>query len=234
MPEFDRFELERQLAKVLSKDLRLELAKLLDMLGDPPSLVNVPYVYWQTGWKLIAKHVEPILVDFFIQQAIEAMAEISIDLDPVVFNTDAIEWASANSEKWLQEAFGKTYEGVSVLVPKAYEEGWTIKELTKALERYYSPARAEMIAVTEMTRAHTEGQKAVEKRYFEQFGEHLVPIWSTANDEIVKKCPICWPKHNKPIIDDLYPPSHPRCRCRLVYRPEARLSPEQKAIWQSR
>lgn len=232
MPEFDRFELERQLAKVLSKDLRAELAKLLDMLGDPPILGNVPYTYWQTGWKLIAKHVEPILVAFFVDQAIESMIEIAIDLDPVVINTDAIEWAEANSEKWLQEAFGKTYEGVSVLVPKAYEEGWTTKELAKALERYYSPARAEMIAVTELTRAQVEGERAMERRYFEQFGEHLVPIWKTANDE--RRCEECVKRHDKPIVDDTYPPLHPRCRCKLSYKTESKLTPEQAALWQSR
>jgi len=232
MPEFDRFELERQLAKVLSKDLRIELAKLLDMLGDPPNLGNVPYTYWQTGWKLIGKHVEPILVAFFVDQAIEAMVEIAIDLDPVVINTDAIEWAEANSEKWLQEAFGKTYEGVSVLVPKAYEEGWTRKELAKQLEKYYSPARAEMIAITEMTRAQVEGEKAFQERLFEMTGVRKVPIWKTANDERV--CPVCGPNNEMPIIDDEYPPAHPRCRCRLAHKIEEMLTPIQRAKWQSR
>ena len=234
MPELDRFELERRLARILSKDLQAELKKLLDMLGDPPNMSNVPHSYWQTGWKLIAKHIEPILVDFFIDQAMAAMDEVSITIDLAVINTDAIEWATNNSDKWLQQAFGNTYEGVSVLVPKAYEEGWTIKELAKQLERYYSPVRAEMIAVTEMTRAHTEGRRAVEKRYYEQFGEHRIAIWKTANDEIVRKCPECWPRDNMPVTDDVYPPAHPRCRCRINYIPEKFLTPKQKEKWQSR
>ena len=238
MAVFDRKEIERKLARVLSKTLREELKKLLDYLGDPPDLSKVPNEYWRTGWKLIAKHVEPFLVEYFIQEAMEAMDEVNITLDLAVINTDAVEWARRNSEKWLQDAFGKTYEGVSALVPQAYEEGWTTKELAKALERYYSPVRAEMIAVTELTRAQVEGEKAMERRYFEMFGEHLVPIWKTANDDRV--CDICNPKppnaprNEMPIIDDFYPPAHPRCRCRLSYLPESRLTPVQEVAWQSR
>jgi hypothetical protein len=238
MAEFDRKELERKLAKVLSKDLRAELKKLLDMLGDPPDLTRVPDLYWQTGWKLIAKHVEPYLVEFFIQQALEALNGIGVSMDLAVINTNAVEWAANNSDKWLKEAFGHTYEGVSVLVPKAYEEGWTTAELAKALERYYSPVRAEMIAVTELTRAQVEGEKAVERWYFETYGSHLVPIWKTANDD--KVCLICnpqppdLPRNEMPITDDFYPPAHPRCRCRLSYLPENRLNPVQRARWQSR
>jgi len=33
----DRYEIERKLARVLSKDLRVELDKLLNYLGDPPN-----------------------------------------------------------------------------------------------------------------------------------------------------------------------------------------------------
>lgn len=236
MQGIDRFDLEFRLAKVLSKDLRDELKKLLDYLGDPPNLLNVPEEYWRTGWKLIAKHVEPILVEYFIDQALGALDGVGVSMDLAVINTDAIQWAENNSEKWLQQAFGKTYEGVSVLVPKAYAEGWTTKELAKALEQYYSPVRAEMIAITELTRAQVEGEKAAERWYFETFGSHLVPIWQTANDERV--CTICGgteadPRNKRPVTDDLFPPAHPRCRCRISFIPENRLTPKQRAAWQS-
>lgn len=232
MAEFDRKELERKLARVLSKDLQAELKKLLDYLGDPPNLLNVPDLYWQTGWKLIAKHVEPLLVDYFIQVALEAMNEVSITIDLAVVNTGAIEWARNNSEKWLQDAFGKTYEGVGELIPRAFEEGWTKQDLVRALERYYSPIRAEMIAVTEMTRAATQAELEIEKRLSEITGKHRVPIWLTANDD--RRCLECKERHGKPIIDGTYPPLHPRCRCMLAFRSEGLLTPKQKEIWQSR
>lgn len=232
MAVFDRRDLERKLARVLSKDLREELKKLLDYLGDPPDLSRVPNEYWRTGWKLIAKHVEPILVEYFVEVALEAMNVAQVTIDLAVVSTGAVEWARNNSEKWLQEAFGKTYEGVGELISQSYERGWTYQELVKALERYYSPVRAEMIAVTEMTRAATMAELEVEKRIFEMTGKHRVPIWFTANDEHM--CDYCEPRNNKPIIDGEYPPAHPRCRCRLAHRSEGLLNPEQRAIWQSR
>ena len=49
-------------------------------------------------------------------------------------------------------------------------------------------------------------------------GIELVPIWLTANDEMV--CPVCGPRHKKPIKDGIYPPLHPRCRCGTAYEPK--------------
>ena len=70
MTEFvNRAEIERKLARVLSKDLRGELDKLMGYLGDPPDLSRVPAEYWNNGWRGIQKDVEPILVAAFIQQA---------------------------------------------------------------------------------------------------------------------------------------------------------------------
>ncbi|NLE26860.1 MAG: hypothetical protein GX625_16270, partial [Clostridiaceae bacterium] len=62
----NRDEIERKLARVLSKDLRVELDKLLNYLGDPPNLANVPAEYWQAGWKDIQKDVEPVLLDVYL------------------------------------------------------------------------------------------------------------------------------------------------------------------------
>ena len=59
----NREEIERKLARVLSRDLRAELGKLLDYLGDPPRLENVPPEYWQNGWRTIQREVEPVLLD---------------------------------------------------------------------------------------------------------------------------------------------------------------------------
>ena len=70
MTEFaNRTEIERKLARVLSRDLRGELDKLMGYLGDPPDLSRVPAEYWNNGWRGIQKDVEPILVATFIQQA---------------------------------------------------------------------------------------------------------------------------------------------------------------------
>lgn len=216
MTEFaNRTEIERKLARVLSKDLRGELDKLMGYLGDPPDLSRVPAEYWNNGWRGIQKDVEPILVATFIQQAEAAMNVVGVGVDWALVNTHAVSWARDHSAEVLQQLFNRTYEGVNTLVPEAYQQGWTMRELEIALERYHSPVRAELIAITETTRAAVEGERAYVDQLQKETGAGMVPIWMTANDDRV--CPICGPRDEKPITNGKYPPAHPRCRCGVGY-----------------
>lgn len=210
----DRFEIERKLGRVLSREFRGELDKLLGYLGDPPDLNNVPRSYWQNGWRGIQNQAEPILVDAFIESAL-ALPGIGVTVDWDLINTDAANWARDSLAKTLEKMFGRTYEGVGELVPRYYENQWSRADLARQLEKYYSPRRAEMIAVTETTRATVEGERAAVDRSAEALGYRMVPIWMTANDERV--CLICGPRHKQPITNGMYPPAHPRCRCSVTY-----------------
>jgi len=217
----DRYEIERKLARVLSKDLRVELDKLLNYLGDPPNLANVPAEYWQAGWKDIQKDVEPVLVDALLQQADDAMIRIGIGVDFDNVNRAAVNWARQHSEEVMQQIWLRTHEytldvlsrysGVGEVIAQGYEEGLTIREISERLERMFSPVRAERIAVTETTRAVVEGERAYVAELERETGQRMIPIWMTANDELV--CPICAPKNEKPITNGDYPPAHPNCRC---------------------
>jgi hypothetical protein len=71
-----------------------------------------------------------------------------------------------------------------------------------------------MIAVTEVTRASVEGERAQVRELAAQ-GVVLVATWQTANDELV--CPVCGPRNGRREGDgwDSPPPAHPRCRCWL-------------------
>jgi len=217
----DRYEIERKLARVLSKDLRVELDKLLNYLGDPPNLANVPPEYWQAGWKDIQKDVEPVLVDALLQQADDAMIRIGIGVDFDNVNRAAVNWARQHSEEVMQQIWLRTHEytldvlsrysGVGEVIAQGYEEGLTIREISERLERMFSPVRAERIAVTETTRAVVEGERTYVAELERETGQRMIPIWMTANDELV--CPICAPKNEKPITNGDYPPAHPNCRC---------------------
>lgn len=229
-----RDDLEFQLAKLLSRELHGELKKLLDYFGDPPNLSKVPNSYWETDWKLIAKQVEPALVEFFIQQAHDALDGIGVSVDLPAGNTDAAEWARQYGDEIIVRVYGEAYKGASELIAQAYLNGWTTRELTKKIETNYSCSHeiGETIATTELTRAQVEGEKAMARRYFEMFGSSLVPIWKTVTDEHV--CLVCGPRNELPIIDDFYLPAHPRCRCRLSFLPEPNLIPEQLKKWNNR
>lgn len=215
MDVINREELERKLARIVGRDLRRELEKLLELLGDPPRLANVPHEYWQNGWREIQRDVEPVLTDIFLQQAEGFIAEIAIGVDWDMVNVTASTWARQHTEQILKDLFGTRYDHLNEIIPRFYEEGWNLGQLRTDLERYYSPVRAEMIAVTETTRAAVEGERAVVEQLQKESGIRMIPIWQTANDDRV--CPICGPKHGEEITDGQYPPAHPRCRCWVVY-----------------
>jgi hypothetical protein len=146
------------------------------------------------------------------------MDDIVIGVDWALVNTTAANWASVHSETILKKLFNTTYEGLTETIPKFYEQGWNLGDLQDALiKQLYSPRRAEMIAITETTRAAVEGEKALVELLEKETGVKMIPIWKTSNDEIAMRCPICWPRHNKPITDGQYPPIHPRCRCGVSY-----------------
>lgn len=215
MDVINRDELERKLAKLISKNQRAELDKLMNMLGDPPNIYNVPETYWTNGWKELSKEVEPVMMNIFMAQSEALMDDIGIGVDWGLVNTTALNWSAAHSEEILKKLFNTTYEGLTETIPQFYERGWTLGDLETALERWYSPRRAEMIAITETTRAAVEGEKALVELLKEESGIEMIPIWKTSKDERV--CPICGPRADKPITDGIYPPLHPRCRCNVSY-----------------
>ena len=215
MDIIDRDEIERRLAHILGSELSDELDRLMGYLGNPPNLSNVPNEYWQNGWKDIQTVVEPVLMDLFVSQAESMLESIAVGIEWDMVNTAATSWASQHLENMLSDLFGKRYDHLNEVIPRFYEEGWNLDQLTEELERWYDPIRAEMIAITETTRAAVEGERWAVRLLEERWGILMIPSWQTANDEFV--CPICGPKHDKPIRDGEYPPAHPRCRCWVTY-----------------
>ena len=217
----NREEIERKLARVVGKGLHSELNKLLGFLGDPPRLENVPPEYWQNGWRSIQREVEPVLLDVYLTQATNVMLNIGIGVSLDNINHQAVNWARSHTEEVLREMWRNRQDitaemlsrtrQVGEIIGQGYEQGLTIREITERLQSYYSPVRAEMIAVTETTRAVVEGERAYVAQLEAETGQRMIPIWMTANDERV--CPICGPRNEKPITNGQYPPAHPRCRC---------------------
>jgi hypothetical protein len=83
--------------------------------------------------------------------------------------------------------------------------------------------RAEMIGITETTRAATVGEDIGRQVIREWTGKILTSTWYTELDERV--CDICGPLHGTG--PEVYgevstdgPPAHPRCRCWLEYEYE--------------
>lgn len=211
----NRAELERKLARVIGKQQQAEFRKLMNLLGDPPRIENVPHEYWENGWRSLQKEVEPVLLDIYMSQAEAMLGTISAGVDWTLINTTAANWASTYTYGLVRELTEKTRAGLQTIIPRFYQDGWDLGQLRKALSRWYSPVRADMIAITETTRAAVEGEKAVVDLLQSESGIVMIPIWQTNQDERV--CPLCGPRHGKPITDGKFPPKHPRCRCGVNY-----------------
>jgi hypothetical protein len=179
-------------------------------MGDPPNLNNVPQSFWDDIGLELGQVVLPFEDRVYLEAAQRLMSESPVGVDWSLVNEAASNWSRNYGSQLIKDISATSQRATQEAVANYYEQGWTIGDLRKKLGSIYGPVRAEMIAVTEVTRAAAEGERGMVAELRNQ-GIEMVPVWQTNNDELV--CPICGPKHNKPIEDNEYPPAHPRCRC---------------------
>ena len=215
MPDIpNRDVLESILARKLGGLNRRQLGSLLELMGDPPKLENVPMSFWDDAGKELAQVVTPFSERVYLEAAERMLETVPIGVDWSLVNEAASSWAHEYSYNLVGGINTTTQRAVGQAVGNFYSQGQTMGDLTARLGRIYSPIRAEMIAQTEVTRAAAEGELSV-VREIEKEGVRMIAVWQTNNDEIVRQCPICWPRHQKKRGDGWNdpPPAHPRCRC---------------------
>jgi len=141
-----------------------------------------------------------------------------------------VDWNMANTDAslWVKNhKYDLTYADIDITreqekklkqaIINFIESGMTISQLEKELVPPFREERARTIAVTEVTRAYSEGNEAA----WRESGSVEGKEWLTSVDERV--CPICGPLHGQivPLNSDFSgpggsfhnPPAHPRCRC---------------------
>lgn len=222
MALFDRDSWEARLAREASRLGRQSLDALMTALGDPPNLAAVPVSFWDDQTTVLSGALTPLLQEVYMASA-EALLEVSpVGVDWVVFNQRAVTWANQYGYELVNGLTGTQQDLVREAVGNFFSQNQTLADLRGRLEGAFGPIRADMIATTEVTRAATEGERAlVELLRAEGLG--FRDIWETAADELV--CPICQPLDGQeregggyvhPETGQSYdgPPAHPRCRCR--------------------
>lgn len=217
MPDVpNRPEWERDLAKALAIALGLQFAEVIDLLGNPPDLSNVPSEWWDDSGKEIANAMIPTLQSIYLAQAEELLKQTTIGVsDFGLINTQAIEWVNKYTFDLVRDLNDTTRRGLQAALQAFYENGnMSIDDLANSLTNLFGPVRAEMIAITEVTRASVNGELAlVNMLELENLGIKFTAIWQTAKDDRV--CELCGPldgtKYGETWFD--YPPRHTRCRC---------------------
>jgi hypothetical protein len=141
---------------------------------------------------------------------------MGIDFDIAAVNEQALTWAN----EYVKQLVGGIVNTTRSATDKANEAYAAAPEMSKAdllalLAFTFGAARADMIAITEVTRAYSQATSIVQK-LLAVVGVATVRIWETARDDRV--CPLCGPLDGKPQSEwgDFPdgPPAHANCRCR--------------------
>lgn len=179
-----------------------------------------PY-FWIQEAEILYQILFPMISDIAVDAAhtsyIEIAAQVEIGITWEAVNQLAIDWAK-NYTALVVGQISKT--SMAAFLEKFQpwlESGAPLPELIAQLEPYYGAIRAEMIAVTEVTRAFAEGNL----QFWLNTGMVSGYNFRTARDD--KVCPLCDHKegsasrnpHRLDDYDDM-PPRHVRCRCAMT------------------
>lgn len=140
--------------------------------------------------------------------ALPAHLRVLVDFDRV--NANVLRYASEYKYSWIKGITETTRTQTQQAIADWMREGTPLDALEAKLSTIYSPARAERIAATEVTRVYAQGNQ----RAWESADIVSAMKIQTAQDDLV--CPICGPLAETEIgIGDIdaMPPFHISCRC---------------------
>lgn len=201
-------ELRRRILRIL-KEREEALLSAVEQGADPVGAIN----YDDLATALRAA-LEPVLVEAFTTEALAQMADLGLYSDISGLQAAALEWASSYSYDLVTGLIDTTRQVVQRAISAFLSTpGMTVEDLRKMLEPAFGPVRAEMIAITEVTRAVNQATQ-IYQQLLKDYGLDMVRIWRTSADE--KTCPICQENNGKPEWEWTIPsgpPAHPRCRC---------------------
>jgi len=201
------------LLQVLTGRRQLLAARLATRQRVPPDS------YWEEESQDLIRGLIPLLEAAAIQGIATAAAPIEavgIGVDWTLVNTAAVDWAREHAGELVKGITETSRKALGSQIASWIESGEPLPQLFERLEPIYGQQRAELIGVTEVTRAYSEGKKVA----WAESGVVQGYEWMTANDELV--CPICAPLSGQKVKAGRTfpggftgPPAHPRCRCDL-------------------
>jgi SPP1 gp7 family putative phage head morphogenesis protein len=182
-----------------------------------PKTTATKELAWQDEDDLLYSVLFPLVFGAALagaQSALDGLTAIGIGVDWGLVNKAARDWARQYTFDLVKGINGTSRQFLQQAVGDWIQSGQPIDDLVKQLEPLYGSVRAEMISVTEATRAFAEGNLTT----WTESGVVDSIRWMTAEDELV--CPICEPLDGKEGsltdgIEGQKPPAHVRCRCWL-------------------
>lgn len=148
-----------------------------------------------------------------IGQKIKRTELMPVDQD--LLTSNALITTEYLAGEWWDKLEDTTRRDLRTAISTTIREGESTDQLIKRIEPTFGKARARRIAITESTRAMTEGQLMM----YDQLGVTQLR-WKSVHDS--KVCPVCQnledTTRETPMtrgMESITPPAHPGCRCRL-------------------
>lgn len=228
-----RATIERRLRRALRLAMRRYEDEVADIVASNGDVDYTPIL--QDFRRVLTPEMELINT----QRVLELATEVGIPFDPAVINIEAAQWARRHGGELARGLTDTTRNLVREATATFVETpGMSKRDLTKLLVPAFGDARAEMIAVTEVTNAYSQATNYYQERLRGE-GLDLTRVWHTAADDRV--CLICGPLDGQPEQDwppELGdgPPAHVRCRCSvgLSARPTNELRRDHRRLQRER
>lgn len=214
-----RSEQERRLARAVAREFNSFRMDVFGLIPEEPGMFVIPAAVWAEHTTGLTQAISPVIQDTYINQATALLDDIAYDIDWTLVNDAAIDFARDYTYNLVNGINNTSRTTLQKAIQSYFNESMTRADLERLLRRSFGESRVSRIAVTEITKAASEGERGV-RRELDKDGVDSRVIWITNNDEIVHKCPVCWPRHNEeiepnpsPETGGEWPPAHPNCRC---------------------
>ena len=202
---------ERKLQKLVIEMLQSQYGGLLDL--DDSEILQVPAGYWEEVAAEMAAAMGIQMQEMALDGAEGVIENTPFGLDWGLVNLSAADWAGGYSYEMVSGINTVSQRALQQAISKfSRTPGWTLEDVFNSITPQFGPRRAELIAITEVTRSYGQGTRLAKADLLRQ-GIRTERQWHTNGDEIV--CPLCGGLDGKPESEwdgnDL--PAHPKCRC---------------------
>lgn len=225
----NRDSIEADFAKKMAKLSARHRRELIELLGNPPRIENVPAEFWIKVKREMDDELAVIIL--FIFSTSMYQHGFSGEHADIMAEGWARQHAQEVSSQWVQTTRERLQKASDEWDTQAEEElpipiqgrittqpeRVTDEQIQEETMKLFGPERIALLAENETTVARHDGSElAVDQTV----GLSEDDIWNTADDQ--KVCPICMPLEKTPrshwgrFFPD-GPPSHLRCRCFLTY-----------------
>ena len=215
MADFEnRDKFERELKRALESLGEEQLREVMRQLGNPPDPSKLDAVFYGALSAELAAVIQPKLEAIYLDMAKQTIASTSIGIEWGIVNQRAATWAGQYTFELVKGITENTKTALQEKIANFFKTDMTMGELRSGITPLFGSVRADMISITEVTRASVNGELAILNEIQKDDPSiRMIAVWQTSHDELV--CAICRPRNGKKRGDGWRddPPAHVRCRC---------------------